>query len=95
MAAMSIDTILQMHLLQSGVLWHLLMSLFAYDFTLEEAGVEAIEETNKQILVNNFAKMSVFALKCLCGDGVTMPKNDVIRTSLESLLLPYGAKMVS
>lgn len=90
---MSIDTILQMQLLQSGVLWHLLTSLFTYDFTLEESEVQADEETNLQILINNFAKSSVIALKSLCGDE-EKPKNDVIRTSLENLLLPYGAKMV-
>lgn len=93
-AAMAVDTILQMHLLQSGVLWHLLVSLFSYDFTLEEAGVEASEDSNVQVLVNKCAKISVLALKRMCGDGEETPKNDVIRTSLESLLLPYGAKQV-
>ena len=92
---MAIDTILQMHILQAGVLWHLLIALFSYDFTLEEAGVEVSEESNNQILTNNFAKMSVCALKCLCGDGVTCPKNDVIRASLDALLTPYAAKCVS
>jgi len=91
---MSTDTILQMQLLQSGMLWHLIKSLFTYDFTLEECGVEATEESNQQILINNFSKMSVVALKCMSGDGVNTPMNDVIRASLDALLLPYGAKMV-
>jgi hypothetical protein len=91
---MAVDTILQMHLLQSGVLWHLLKALFAYDFTLEEAGVEAAEETNTQISTNNFAKLSITALKALCGNVTDIPKNDVIRASLDSLVMPYGARLV-
>jgi len=93
-ACMSIDTILQMHLLQSGVLWHLLKSLVSYDYTLEEAGVKAEEDSNEQVLKNNFAKKSVAALRSLCGDGDKLPVNDVIRASLDSLLLPYGGKMI-
>ena len=92
--AMAVDTILQMHLLQSGVLWHLFKALFSYDFTLEEAGVEASEDTNQQISTNNYAKQSIEALKSLCGDGNQIPKNDVIRASLDSLIMPHGAKLV-
>lgn len=91
---MAVDTILQMQLLQAGVLWHLLQALFMYDFTLEEAGVEVSEESNQQIITNNFAKMCVLALKSLSGYGTVCPTNDVIRASLEALLTPYGAKSV-
>lgn len=51
---MAVDTILQMQLLQNGVLWHLLMNLFQFDYTLEEAGVDVKEESNVQILVNKW-----------------------------------------
>jgi hypothetical protein len=40
---------LQMMLLQAGVLWHLLLFMFSYDFTLEEGGVERSEEANQQV----------------------------------------------
>jgi hypothetical protein len=33
-SALAVDSDLQMHLLQAGVLWHLLIFLFDYDFTL-------------------------------------------------------------
>lgn len=36
-------------LLQAGVLWHLLLFLFNYDFTLDESGVEKSAETNQQV----------------------------------------------
>lgn len=35
--------------LQAGVLWHLLLFLFNYDFTLDESGVEKSAETNQQV----------------------------------------------
>jgi hypothetical protein len=38
--ALSVEPFLQNHLLQSGVLWHLMLRLFNYDFTLEESTVE-------------------------------------------------------
>lgn len=38
-----------MQILHKGVLWHLLMFLFQYDFTLEEGGVERTEESNQQV----------------------------------------------
>ena len=34
-SSLAVDSILQMHFLQSGVLWHLLLTLFEYDHTLE------------------------------------------------------------
>ena len=40
-SALSVDGILQMHFLQAGALWHLLLFLFDYDYTLEEGGVAA------------------------------------------------------
>ena len=33
-----------------GCLWHLLIFLFDYDYTLEEGGVEAEEEASKQLV---------------------------------------------
>ena len=42
-SSLAMDFILQMHFLQSGVLWHLLLTLFEYDHTLEESGVEQEE----------------------------------------------------
>ena len=37
---MTNSVLVQMHFLQAGVLWHLILTLFEYDCTLEESGVE-------------------------------------------------------
>lgn len=37
--------------LQAGVLWHLFLFLFKYDYTLDESGVDASDETNQQVCV--------------------------------------------
>ena len=61
-SSLAVDSILQMHFLQSGVLWHLLLTLFEYDHTLEESGVENVEGgSNKQFVANNLAKLAVRA----------------------------------
>ena len=48
---MSIDLLLQTQLFKAGVLWHLLLFLFDYDFTLEEGGVQKCDESNQQVTV--------------------------------------------
>ena len=48
-SAFAVDKYLQDHLQQAGVLWHLLLYLFQYDFTLYESGVEASEGSNQQV----------------------------------------------
>lgn len=48
-SAFSVDFWLQTNLFQCGVLWHLLLYLFNYDYTLEEGGVEKSGESNQQV----------------------------------------------
>ena len=48
-SAFCVDFWLQTHLHQCGALWHLLLYLFNYDYTLEEGGVEKTEDTNQQV----------------------------------------------
>ena len=67
-SSLAIDPILQMHLLQAGCLWHLLIFLFDYDYTLEEGGVEAEEENSKQVVANKLAKLAVLACSRLAGN---------------------------
>ena len=47
-AALAQDSVLQLQLLQAGALWHLLVLLFDYDYTLDEGGVERTGAANKQ-----------------------------------------------
>lgn len=48
-SSLAVDYMLQMQLLQAGALWHLLLFMFSYDFTLEEGGVERSEDANQQV----------------------------------------------
>lgn len=48
-SSFAVDLWLQTNLLKSGVLWHLLLFLFNYDYTLEEGGVEKSESSNQQV----------------------------------------------
>ena len=48
-SSFAVDFWLQTHLLQAGILWHLLGYLFNYDYTLEESGIQKSEETNQQV----------------------------------------------
>lgn len=68
-SSFSVDFFLQTRLYQAGVLWPLLLSLFSYDFTLEESGVQANQETNQQHVANSLAKLSLMALGRLGGYG--------------------------
>lgn len=97
-SALSIDSILQMQLLKTGTLWHLLLFMFNYDFTLDESGVERSEDANQQEISNKLAKLAVHACArlggYLPGDQAT-PVNPVTQASLESLLTPYITRQLS
>ncbi|XP_030761294.1 dnaJ homolog subfamily C member 13-like [Sitophilus oryzae] len=90
--ALAADPILQLELLKAGALWHLLLFIFKYDFTLEEGGVEKNEETNEQEISNRLAKEAVKACVSLAGlsnveNGA--PKNELIMGILRTLLTQY------
>ena len=67
MAAFCEDQWLQTNLLHAGVLWHLLLFVFQYDYTLDESGVEKSDETNQQEVSNNLARLSIIATAKLAG----------------------------
>jgi hypothetical protein len=46
-----------LQLVENGCLWHLLLLLFGYDYTLHDSGVEANVETNEQEGLNNSARV--------------------------------------
>uniref|UniRef100_A0A9J8CAV8 J domain-containing protein n=1 Tax=Cyprinus carpio carpio TaxID=630221 RepID=A0A9J8CAV8_CYPCA len=74
-SSFAVDFFLQTHLYQAGVLWHLLSTLFSYDYTLEESGVQASQDTNQQQVCNSLAKLSVVALGRLAGySGARSPE---------------------
>ena len=90
--ALAADSILQMQLLKGGALWHLLLSMFNYDFTLEEGGVERTEDANQQEVSNRLAKEAIKACARLGGylkDEEQSPYNPITREILDKLLTPY------
>lgn len=97
-SALAVDAILQMHLLKAGILWHLLLFMFQYDYTLDEGGVERSEEANQQEVSNKLAKEAVRASATLGGylktESGTSPENPVTRSILEQLLTPYLANQL-
>ncbi|XP_070570129.1 dnaJ homolog subfamily C member 13-like isoform X2 [Ptychodera flava] len=97
-SAFSIDYYLQNHLLQAGVIWHLMLYLFNYDYTLEESGVEKKQGTNKQEVANNLARLCFHALARLGGyldDVDRTPENPAVMKPLNVLLTPYLARQLS
>ena len=52
-----VDFWLQTQMFQAGVLWHVLLFLFQYDYTLDESGVQADQDTNKQEVSNELARL--------------------------------------
>ena len=98
-SSLAVDSILQMHFLQSGVLWHLLLTLFEYDHTLEESGVEETVEggSNKQAVSNGLAKLAVRALARLGGylpEPHMTPDNPIVKAGLEAMLTSYLARQL-
>ncbi|XP_016348350.1 dnaJ homolog subfamily C member 13-like [Sinocyclocheilus anshuiensis] len=106
-SSFAVDFFLQTHLYRAGVLWHLLFTLFSYDYTLEESGVQASHDTNQQQVCNSLAKLSVGALGRLAGysgargpedqpsGGELPPENPSIRKSLGAMLTPYISRRLS
>ena len=72
-SSFAVDYFLQTHLYHAGVLWHLLVHLFNYDYTLEESGVATSQDTNQQEMANSLAKLSLVALSRLGGYTPTPP----------------------
>ncbi|XP_069765063.1 dnaJ homolog subfamily C member 13 isoform X1 [Narcine bancroftii] len=94
----AVDYWLQTHLFQAGILWHLLVYLFNYDYTLEESGIQKSEETNQQEVSNSLAKICVTALSRLGGyltEEKATPENPTIRKCLAALLSPYVSRRLS
>ncbi|KAL4635478.1 hypothetical protein GN956_G14292 [Arapaima gigas] len=106
-SSFAMDFFLQTHLYHAGVLWHLLVPLFNYDYTLEESGIQKSQETNQQEVANSLAKVSVVALSRLGGysagpqeegsgstNGIP-PENPTIRKSLAAMLTPYISRKLA
>ncbi|KAG8009572.1 DnaJ-like protein subfamily C member 13, partial [Nibea albiflora] len=86
-SSFAVDFFLQTHLYHAGVLWHLLVHLFNYDYTLEESGVQTSQETNQQETPHTpDGNNPVSETNGIEG---TPPENPTIRKSLAAMLTPY------
>ncbi|XP_064598102.1 dnaJ homolog subfamily C member 13-like isoform X2 [Liolophura sinensis] len=99
-SAFCVDFWLQTHLFQAGVLWHLLLYLFNYDYTLEEGGVERSNESNQQEVSNILARLCIRACGRLGGyfpqdSELSTPDNPTIKKSLSAMLTPYLARKLA
>lgn len=74
-SAFCVDFWLQTNLHQAGVLWHLLLYLFNYDYTLEEGGVQKSGETNQQVCLTPFS-----TFQCMYFFEYVILMNDVCET---------------
>ncbi|KAH9580066.1 DnaJ domain [Trypanosoma melophagium] len=89
-----VDDTLQERLLKEGALWHLMLFLFRYDYTLNESGVEMQEEHHKQLFANRAAVYALQAIYALVGIQPnseypkTKPNTEMIHM-LQKLLTPY------
>ena len=94
-ASLAQDSVLQLQLLQAGALWHLLILLFDYDFTLDEGGVRQPDSSNnKQQVANTLAKTALFACGRLAGyltGSDASPANTAVQEALAAMLTPYLA----
>ncbi|XP_022662013.1 dnaJ homolog subfamily C member 13-like [Varroa jacobsoni] len=90
-ASLSVCEQLQNSMLKCGVLFHLLLFFFKYDYTLGEGGVEVSKESNQQAVTNHLAELSVRACARLAGleSSDSTPSNQRIRQCLVALLTPY------
>ncbi|KAF7280153.1 hypothetical protein GWI33_006329 [Rhynchophorus ferrugineus] len=96
--ALAVDSLLQLELLKAGALWHLLLFIFKYDFTLEEGGVEKCEDSNEQEISNRLAKEAIKACASMAGlnaEGNESPKNELILSILTTLLTPYVVQQIT
>eukprot|EP00736_Rhodelphis_marinus_P007754 Rmarinus@m.16594 len=93
-AAAACDSRLQDAFYQLGILWHLLLPCFEYDYSLEDGGVEASDETNTQQLLNTRAKLCAKALARLGGyiRADRTPAHQEVKASLVQLLTLTLAK---
>ncbi|KAI1902089.1 hypothetical protein AGOR_G00041120 [Albula goreensis] len=95
-SSFAVDSLLQTQMYQAGALWHLLVYLFNYDYTLEESGIQKSQDTNQQEVANSLARLCLVSLRRLggyCagpeGEGGVTPENPSIRKSLAAMLTPY------
>nr|CAH8867302.1 unnamed protein product [Trichobilharzia regenti] len=103
-ASFCIDYWLCVTCYEYGGLFLLLQHVFAYDFTLEEAGVEINEETNSQVVANRLALLCLWAIGRMVNsyttgrevteDGFLAREGPDVMEALSRLLTPHLARKI-
>lgn len=86
---LAVDSGLQDLIFQAGFLWHALLLIFHYDYTLEESGVDADVDTNTQKEANQHAKSAIYALCRLAGYSGDSPEHKPTQGCLNASLTSY------
>ncbi|GAM17197.1 hypothetical protein SAMD00019534_003720 [Acytostelium subglobosum LB1] len=92
-----VDDELQECMIAAGVVWHLLRLLFGYDHTLVNSGVEVNLDSNRIMISNLHARMSLRALRRFAGikseediEGYTEPSDKPVEEKKPVIVQPSG-----
>lgn len=88
---------LQRRVTEAGAIWHLLLYVFRYDYTLEDSGVVINEENHTQLFANRAAKAALRAIYALAGyrpseEYLPTVPNRTLHGLLMHLLTPFIVK---
>jgi DnaJ family protein C protein 13 len=95
--SMCMNETLQSAVTQAGAIWHLLLFIFRYDYTLEDSGVETNEQNHTQLFANRAAKGALRTIYALAGirpneSYIDTKPNIALFKMLQQLLTPYIVK---
>jgi len=83
---------LQEAIIQAGAIWHLLLYIFKFDYTLEESGVKINEENHTQLYANKAARM---ALRCICAMVGFHPNEDDVVSDFHPTMYALLCKLLT
>jgi DnaJ family protein C protein 13 len=83
---------LQESIVQAGTIWHLLLYIFRFDYTLEESGVAINEENHTQLYANKAART---ALRCICALVGFRPNEDDIASQFHPQMYALLCKLLT
>lgn len=95
--SLCLDEQLQLAVTEAGAIWHLLLFVFRYDYTLEDSGVETNEENHTQLFANRAAKGALRTIYALAGfrpgeTYIESKPNVALYRMLTQLLTPFIVK---
>ncbi|CUF24956.1 endosomal trafficking protein, RME-8, putative [Bodo saltans] len=95
--SLCLEESLQQAVTEAGAIWHLLLFVFRYDYTLEDSGVQTNEENHTQLFANRAAKGALRTIYALAGfrpgdSYIESKPNVTLYRLLSQLLTPFIVK---